>query len=214
MAFYQIVPKFGRQCRPICMRFGKGMCSKAKKDVPISTPWRRHGHWGQRHSPWEDFLPDVFRGRGPFRGGRGPFEEFEDLARRMEKLMTPRFFDHYYVRPRRCAEAARSEVEQVSEQYFLKSLCCVTLSHMNPFGKKKKKKKKKITHKKTNKKNKKTKKQTNNLYREMSISSKVSSTYFNLNSFAFIRKRYSKVIDLSYSKPARTVSLFCFRVIF
>ena len=117
MSFYKIVPKFGRSCRPICMRFGRQMCSNGKKDVQVSVPWRRHGHWGRRHSPWDDFLPEVFRGRGPFRGDRGPFEELEDMARRMERLMTPRFFDHYYVRPRWTTEAARSEVEQVGVHF-------------------------------------------------------------------------------------------------
>ena len=117
MSFYKIVPKFGRSCRPVCMRFGRQMCSNGKKDVPVSVPWRRQGHWGRRHSPWDDFLPEVFRGRGPFRGDRGPFEELEDMARRMERLMTPRFFDHYYVRPRWTTEAARSEVEQVGVHF-------------------------------------------------------------------------------------------------
>ena len=86
------------------------MCSK--KDVPIRAPWRRH-------SSWDDYLPDLFRGfpRGPFRH-RGPFGDmeahFEDMARRMEKMISPKFFDHYYVRPRCYAESAsRTEVEQV-----------------------------------------------------------------------------------------------------
>ena len=108
--FCRIVPRFGRQYRPVCLRLGKRMSTK--RDVPIQTPWRE-----RRHSHWDDVLPDFFRGfpgGGPFRR-RGPFGDmeagFEDMMRRM---MTPRFFDHYYVRPRHCAEtAARSEVEQV-----------------------------------------------------------------------------------------------------
>ena len=107
----QIVPKFGRQCQPLCLRFGRGLCTKGNKDIPIRAPWRRHDRWGDRGlSPSENFF-------WPFgwRRARGPFEELEDMSRTMDKMMRRMFSDpFYYGRPSTIAESgARTEVDQV-----------------------------------------------------------------------------------------------------
>lgn len=109
--FNQIVPKFGRQCRPLCLRFGRGLCTKGNKDIPVRAPWRRHDRWGERGLfPSEN----VFWPFG-WRRGRGPFEELEDMSRTMDKMMRRMFSDpFYYGRPSHFAESgARTEVDQV-----------------------------------------------------------------------------------------------------
>ena len=93
--FCPIVPRFGRQYRTVCLRLGKRMCTK--RDVPIQTSWR-----ARKHPRWDDSLPVFFRGfpgRCPFQR-RGPFGDMEAGFEGMRRMMTPRFFDHYYVRPR------------------------------------------------------------------------------------------------------------------
>ena len=113
--FNQIVPKFGRQCQPLCLRFGRGLCTKGNKDIPIRAPWRRHDRWGDRGLfPSENFF-------WPFgwRRARGPFEELEDMSRTMDKMMRRVFSDpFYYGRPSHFAESGtRTEVDQVP--YFI-----------------------------------------------------------------------------------------------
>lgn len=96
--FNQIVPKFGRQCRPLCLRFGRGLCTKGKNDIPIRAPWRRH----DRLSPFEAFTWPIF-----MRRGRGPFEELEEMTRTMDKIFNLGRLSHF------AESGARTEVEQV-----------------------------------------------------------------------------------------------------
>lgn len=76
----------------------------SRRNLPIRTPW-------SSNNLMSDFFQDP---KFMWRDFRDTERTFQDMWRQMEKMMSPRFFDAYYIRPRDVTESnARSEVAEL-----------------------------------------------------------------------------------------------------